>query len=707
MIIINPDFKSGLPWNYSSMRHIWPMIGIISDPDYFSELIDLGIMIGIIMITLLSTLIILKSAVFFKITRDSNINPLVSLTTSKNIHPRWLRAEYYLRYFLFEIAYIPCLNIILRTFSLILPSSYIHSQILLSFWTAAFILLCIEDSLFLQNVVWSEDEMHEVISMPIFIGIKRMSLFIVIYSLRNLKYQNSWEMYCTVLIGVGLYYFYKVYNMLPYRSIASNYVESFKAVILVWGGIVLFIAKIDGMNDQESYGASLLLFMPLPLLMYLTKEAIKYRHKQFITYPGIICLNQLFHVLQFHLSTQSTIDTESTIKGFIAQFNDNIYLSMWCIFYFMRISNLNAAKILLSGIEIKDSKWILFSYKHLILKTLKNLQKNSTDDSEALSYLEFSESYSILRKEDYKASISLYSFYKELMTVNPRSSKISGIIDRMYDQLRNTHKFYTRLTRMYDSNPRLLDDFASFLDAVLNSAKHEGISLKAHKAHNEVSYRYSVTDKDPHYFDSRNTIMIVSEKSGQIIWLHNSALLGYVDNQLEKLSFQLLIPEPVRTLHSIFFKRCSDIWGKHFLVNGILELAVVDRQQFLNPVFVKSRMMSLNDGGLVLLISIKPNFRGEVMGFLSLDGCFILSIVISKQTQQLVIFLCKQLECSEDEIYSLNILAHLGISEWQSDLILCEGFCQNTHSFVYVKTADLIIGSYIQKILLLIESGKL
>jgi hypothetical protein len=473
--------------------------------------------------------------------------------------------------------------------------------------------------------------MQEVISIPMFIAIRRCCTLIVIYSLWFIEYRNNWLAYAVVLILVGLYIFYKVFSMLPYGNNASNQAEGCRAIILVWGGVTLCVAQSNGMVSQSEYGATLLLLVPLPILLYLASEFIKYRYRKFLTSNQLISLTQLFHILNSHLSpshiVRPTVAAEKAIKGFMKRFHDNIYVSIWVIFYFIEVSHLNAAKILLSRIEQQDSRRMVFSYKHFILTTLKKLQKNSLDDSEALTYVEYSELFSILMNKDYQISNSLCHFYNELLTDNPTSSKISDIIQILDNELQSTHSLYKSLNEVYEGNPKLLEIYASFLDSVLNTSKCEEVSFKATKAQNDENCRYSVSDNDPHYFDNRNAVMIISEKSGRIIWLHNSSLLGYSDNQLIELSFTLLIPDPIRSMHGTFFKRGTDIWGRHFLIKGILGLFMVDRKQYMNPVHLKARMMNLNDGSLIYLISVKPNNDGEVIGFLSYDGCYILSLV--------------------------------------------------------------------------------
>jgi hypothetical protein len=63
------------------------------------------------------------------------------------------------------------------------------------------------------------------------------------------------------------------------------------------------------------------------------------------------------------------------------------------------------------------------------------------------------------------------------------------------------------------------------------------------------------------------------------------------------------------------------------LLYGVLDLVVVDRNQYLVPVYLKARLMNLNDGKMVLMVVVKPNLTGGLVAFMSLDGRFITGCV--------------------------------------------------------------------------------
>ena len=117
------------------------------------------------------------------------------------------------------------------------------------------------------------------------------------------------------------------------------------------------------------------------------------------------------------------------------------------------------------------------------------------------------------------------------------------------------------------------------------------------------------------------------ETAGDILWLKNAGTLGYVETELEKFNFKSLIPEPIRANHDPHFAKCYNIWGEHVLLYGVLDLVVVDRNQYLVPVYLKARLMNLNDGKMVLMVVVKPNLTGGLVAFMSLDGRFITGCV--------------------------------------------------------------------------------
>jgi hypothetical protein len=51
-------------------------------------------------------------------------------------------------------------------------------------------------------------------------------------------------------------------------------------------------------------------------------------------------------------------------------------------------------------------------------------------------------------------------------------------------------------------------------------------------------------------------------------------------------------------------------------------------------------------------------------------------------------------------------MRYLGAEEWEPGLILCEGFSPSAHGYVYVKTAELLLGTHIQKALIMTTYSK-
>ncbi len=65
------------------------------------------------------------------------------------------------------------------------------------------------------------------------------------------------------------------------------------------------------------------------------------------------------------------------------------------------------------------------------------------------------------------------------------------------------------------------------------------------------------------------------------------------------------------------------------------------------------------------------------------------------------------LKCKEADLYSIDMLEYLDLAYWTPEVKMLRGYCQNCNAEVYVKTEDLPLGGYTQKILKLYKTGNI
>lgn len=630
-LIIIPFPNNQLPWSSSSIKSVWTVIAYFCRPDLFAYFIEkpmfFAICFLIVFSVYLSLRIILLYLIFKRIGQDvRSIQALKNLTDSP-----LLKLDSVFRYILFEIGFIPILNVIIELPSLMLGNY--SSQYLMVSLVITYSILCIEHSLCFQTLFYSQKLHKELISIPFYAGIRKSCIFIIVFGVRYIEYPKHWFIYSTVLLCIGVFLAYQFIMKQPYYFILMNIMEVCKGIMLAWGSVILFIIHIGQFQDDEKVLATCLYFIPLPCFVYLAKEIMIWRHKLLLQQNEFHTLTQLFHILMNDLvqnpHTESLEHVKSTIILHVKHFDDSIFINIWLCSYFLSKGCYLEAKILVSKIQTSPDSWVLLSYKQYIIERYRQAAKYQLEETESENYIKYSQMISDTLIEDSIVCNNLNSFYAELLYRKPKSSTLSSTIEVIFKNLNKTQNMYKILISMFDNNFKLLDYFSGFLDATQNSSKASNYSNKAQKASRDYISRLN-KDAEIKFFDPKSLVMIISlskKNTGQIIWATNSLILGYLDYELEQSRFNMLIPEPISTYHDKFLTRSTDLWASHLMLTSILDLFVKNRSQCLVPVRILVRLVILNSGKLAILTAIKENPNGQVCGFLDSEGRYLTCIV--------------------------------------------------------------------------------
>lgn len=706
-LVVNPDSEAKLPWIYSDIRYVWIGFAVVSRPDFIAKAYNQQLVCSVIFLTILATALALKCGIMIRIMKNTS-----QLTTNaedaQSLRPEFMTLECLMRYILFELGYIPCLYSLISTSSLLSYSNPLSYNLLISFLSSFYLILCIEDSLYMQQVFWTDLKSDSIISIPLYILAKRVSILIIIYTTSHIDFPTQWLEYSLILISFGTLIIFLFYKNLPYSNFNRNFEEVSKGILLLWGGVVTFYAGWRKLG-QEYSTATLIYIIPLVFMILLNRQILLTRYARIVNLENGRSLNKLFHILLRRSRGElKEVDMDKCIKVYMKEFEENVYITMWLCYYYLEQNQFLPVKILLSNISKQHKSWQILSYEQVIIHHLKVEAVKDQDENEAVTYIEFCQKLATLLNQDKKSCKIMHDFYIELLTNSSESTRISKLIEKVNSTVRSAHHFYKKLSSLYNYNPKVLDYYAGFLDAIENSLDHKNALIRAIQADYEEATRYDAMEASARYFDSRNLILVVSlnpDSLGQILWLKNSRVLGYENSDLEDSSFKALVPEPIRSFHDPLFAKSSDIWSKHVILTGLLSLVVVSREQYLTPVLIKARMVNLNNCSLAVILVLKHNLYGYLEAYLSTDGRYICGLVIYIQTMQLSIVLCEFMKVEENKLASIDMLEYAKAGEWETGLKICEGLCAYTSSYVYVKTCEVPIGAYTQKTLILLNPG--
>lgn len=710
-LIIMPCINNDLPWSSSSLKILWTVIASSCRPDLFSYYIERPMFSATCFLIIFSVYLLLRVLMLYLILKriGSDVRSMQAL--KRLTDSSLLKLDSVYRYILFEIGFIPILNVIIDLPTIFIGNS--SSQYLTVCFLIPYTILCIEDSLCFQAILYSKRFHKELISMPFYAAFRKCCIFVAVFGVRYIVYPKHWFIYSTLLLAVGVALVYQFIMKQPYYYIWMNGIEVCKGIILAWGSVLLYIINIGEYQQEQNVLATCVYFLPLPCIVYLAKEFMVRRHKLLLSQNEIYTLTQMFHILLHDLKHEKNKargdHLKETIIKYIAKFNDNIFITLWLCSYFLFKTCYNQAKILISKIEISDESWVLTSYKKYILEKYKHSAKGQAEETEAENYIKYCQMRSSTLIEDSIVCNQLNIFYTELLYRKPKSSTLSHTIELICKNLYKTQNMYKTLLHLFDRDSKLLDYYSGFLDATQNSRKAKNYLRQAHRLSKDELGPYS-NDAEIHFFDSRSTVMIVSESKenlGQIIWVNNSSQLGYLEYELAQSTFKILIPEPISTNHERFLLRSTDIWAKNEMLCSVHDLYMVNREQYLIPIYIGIRMVVLNTGELGILTAVKIKPDGNICGWLTNEGRYVTSIVRYIQTTEMSKILSHFLKTDEDKLKSVDLFEIGGYKEWQPDIILCEGFSPFSRSYLYIRTQYLLIGTVAIKTIILTDSGNI
>lgn len=718
-LIVQPENALDLPWDYTHFSMVWILISISVRINYLFTYLGVSYINDMSIIFLLSTLYLSKLMIFYKIYILRKYDLAASNITHKL---KWLyitNIERYTRYLLFEVGLIPSLLSILNlnlTFSSAnSPSSAASISILL----IAYMTLCIEDSLYLQSISWKLYQTPDFISDPRYIFMKRMIYLIVVVLTRYVNFSEKWFVHIPVLIGTGGYLYYKFGMHQSYGDMYMNCIEVCKGVVIGWGGIVMTLCVWNGYNEKDITG-TLLYVLVLPFIMYLSIHIIRIRYQTLINSYEKICETQLFHILLRHttFSLQQNTDSgqvlsipdslQDRIKDLTQHSQYSAFTTLWMLYFFLSMEYNISVKILISILEYHISSKLIFPYICLLKNDLRESVANDPDENEASSYISFTQKFTELLKLDELSCWTSQKFYRELLSDVPNSNILSKLLLSMTEEIITTENYYEYVLNTFSKHPVALHYYSGFLNSIKSSPKYKEIGFLAAKLYTELKGK-SKFDKELKFFDDDSCNMVVNlevKKRGEIIWICNSNIYGYEDLQLLGTEFREMIPEPVKKMHDLFFARLFDVWSSHFALHKTVDVFLLDSEKFLVAAIYKARMTNLENGKLVVLTGLKPDYDGLEIAFLDNEGKYLLNLVINIQTRNMNSFLSWSLKIHPNKVKGTDIFDIIGMSEWKSDVVVARNYENRLGCVVEVRTYDFHIGRYVQKSLVMYKGKK-
>lgn len=628
-IIIPPDSESSPPWSYSQLSFLWDVLGIIARPNYLRQYINLPVLmaffpfIGYLVLVLLHCFILLS--IYANISTTFEILEVFDNRLKKGL----VKAEAYLRIIYSEVGFIPTIFLFAELPGIL--SSYgfdsVMTWLMFILFAIPSVYFWVIESIYLQNISLLSDS-YNILSMPVYTIHKRIAYIVLIMIDRLVLYQIH-PIFRSLFQGViGFYLLYKFAWFQPYSKIQCNIMESIKAAMLVSSATIHLILISGGaVSSSSDPTATLMFFLALPVQIYILIHFIRVRERRIIKESDKIDdILYLYKVLLHQLDLESNGKTSENdrIKNFVESYLNNYGKNgwgiLWVIYFFMIKKSYINVHILLSSTRGIRNSWQCYIYIEEAKRSLLGLLKNEDNiEWEGYHYINYKEMLNRLMYEDKLCCNLAMKIYREIVHPEIKSNVFSDHVVELISQLKKTKDLYIYLIKNFDKNSELLEIYSGFLEILMNSPFFKDVLIKGARLREEEMKQYNNKEEEVSFFCRDNMKIAISlepKNTGEIIWVNNANVLGYNESMVEKESFEILIPSPIRENHYRLVAHARSLWRPHKIFVETHNLYMVHKNQYLVPIFLKDRITNSRDNKLLMMSSIKINREGYEIALL-------------------------------------------------------------------------------------------
>lgn len=621
-IIIPPLSISSPPWDYPHLSFLWDGFGIIARPTYLREFINLPPwmalfpLIGYLLLAFLHFTIFLM--IFAKISTSFHMLEIFDNRLKKAI----LKAEAYLRMIYADLGLIPTIFIfaelsrIFKGYGFNDASAWVMFVLFaiptLYFWAI--------ESLFLQEISFLSFS-YNILSKPVYTFHKRIS-YILLILIDTLVADQIHPIFRSLSRGViGLYLMYKFSWCQPYSKIQCSIMEAIKATMLV-SSAMIHLLLISASSVYSSHPTAVFMFfLALPIQIYILIHYMKARENYVIT--RIEHLDNILHLYkillhQLHLESRDlNCDKDREryfVDNYLCNYGNNGWGILWIIYYFMQKKNYINVHILLSTSRNIQNSWECSIYIEEAKRSLLDILKDENNiEWEGYHYINYKEMLNRLMEEDKKCCLLTMKIYREIVNPEIKSNVFSNHVGQLISQLKKTKDLYTYLIKNFEKTSELLELYSGFLEILMNSPYFKDVLLKGARLKEEETKQYLNKEGEVNFFYRDNMKLAVSleaKNTGEIIWVSNANILGYSEDMVEKESFEILIPSPVREIHYRLVAHARSLWRYHSIFTTTHTLYMVHKNSYLVPIYLKERITNSKENKLLMLSSVKINRDG-------------------------------------------------------------------------------------------------
>jgi preprotein translocase subunit SecE len=351
--------------------------------------------------------------------------------------------------------------------------------------------------------------------------------------------------------------------------------------------------------------------------------------------------------------------------------------------FFNEMKRYSSVRIMHSTLEADPKKFKILSYISQARNEYLHKARKIPAESEAISYLTFSEDLERVLNHDELTCQLFFNLYNLLCSSKPESQHISKILTKLYKATNFTLSLYRYLNIKFSRNSKIANYYMGFKDFInMHDIKDNTHSVSQLVAHHKES---SSKEQDLQYFDLKSVVFFIDLETeiGKIIWVRNPEVIGYTEIELEHTSVLSLFIEPISNVIAAYLNTLRDVWNEENVFQSRQQVYVKSHNEFLVPVLMKGSTVNLEDGKLVLMMVLKPSLDGKEAAFMTDDGRFV-----RHATKDMKILLCRLLNIEPQDLNKFDFLNYIEIDKWEDEVEVYKEVDIRTKSTIIIKTFE-------------------
>jgi len=466
------------------------------------------------------------------------------------------------------------------------------------------------------------------ISQPLFPLYRKLTYWLFVLSLSLFSYSEHRVLHEAMYLLTGGFWTYQLFFMLPYQQELMNQVEIGKALMVVWAGVMLIVAGVNGLAGPAFLAMHISTYVGVLGVVLLAargykariqrKDKVSYRFElelrlrwHFQTYQREASQGLVKDSVKLNKDLRQKLDTPAIsqlCQDAYNRFPADHYVLMRLLEYFLILKEKNFVKSLLARLQSLHSSLLT----HLDIACCESYSlaemTKSKSDSDAAQFLRTTTLLNYVKRADEDVTVLFLRLGDLFLMPALETEEASIVLTRLLAAIDKARELYEHLYHSLSENEEFTQQYLSFAHFLRD--RERVVNLEAHlKSISRTKRSKShINDDSVFYQDDQNCVLVISldkSTSGKIIACRGSHHLGYVESELLDSSCLLLIPAIFAAGHMALFSTVHKYRHTSPIYEGHQFVYAVAKDGHLRRVAWKIKLINYEPGKLGALVAFK------------------------------------------------------------------------------------------------------